>query len=486
MTTPDTLPVGWVQRRGDWQQLALPLSTLLKHTLTSGPTGSGKSGFLISLMLGVLTRCPHIGIVLIDAKGETAAELRENFLPALDKVHPRICADHSVVITPFGQYGVPLNPLRPMHGVATEIQANIVTHLVSGLVEGGLGQRGKGILAWLAQAAIATGGTLLDCLAMLQDEQVRQRVAQRVAADDLRTYLIQSFGEEPRASIDSLRARLEWLLLLPAVRGMLCADDCVSGAAVLEAPLTIIDLGGAPQGMVPLSRFVGSLLFSLVTGAIFSRAVTPSTHPVLVVVDEWQELAKVAVDDFERLLALARYKRIGLWLANQTLAQVSQASSALVQSLATNIALHIAFRPADVSELKHLLPLLPVTGRRIDSQLPDRLLTPEAERKALVEQLAKLPPRHALLGNLISGQAEVIRTLSVPYEEARRRSTALPPDVREAWARGRFGVPMTDLVRTAKSQVRSEPPDETTTVSPASSTAARSARRRTRAPLELP
>ena len=50
------------------------------------------------------------------------------------------------------------------------------------------------------------------------------------------------------------------------------------------------------------------------------------------------------------------------------------------------------------------------------------MLSKEAERKRLLDRLTKLPPRHALLSDLVAGRAEIIRTLSVPYDEAGRRA----------------------------------------------------------------
>lgn len=480
MARADALAVGRVQR-GQRQELLyhLPMSTLLRHALVTGTTGWGKSGHFLSVILGVLTHHPEIGIVLVDLKGETAAELRDRFLPALAAVNPRIRPENVISIAPFGRFGVPLNPLRPILGLAPEVQANLVCSLVGSLVDGGLGPRMTGVLAWLAQATIAIEGSFLDILQMLTDETYREAVAQKMHNPAIRDYLIFTFDQEPRASCESLRARLEWLLLLPAMRGMLCAKDCIRGSDLIESPITIVDLGGAPQGFAPLSRFVGSFLFQLLTGAVFSRPVTPDTKPALLFVDEWQSLVKASGEDFERLLSQARYRKVGLWLANQTLAQVDGASGGLLRSLTTNIALHVAFRP-EMADIKHLLPLLPVTGRRVDPDQPDRLLTKDEERRRLLETLTRLPPRHALLGDLVSGNAEVIRTLGVPYEQARKRAEALPEEQVERFRQGRFGIPIEQLATTALA-VDYEPTDN----EPRGLRTAQSRRGR-QPPLELP
>lgn len=439
----DTLPVGWRQGEGEEKILSLPLSTALKHALITGATGWGKSGFLLSVILWLLTKHPEVGIVLVDLKGETAAELRDHFVPTLVGQGLALRPESIVSIQPFGRFGVPLNPLIPLKGLGVEVQAHIVTLLVGTLVEGGLEPRMTSILSSVLRSLIGIRGTLLDCVRLLTDEGYRALVASRVRSEEDRRYLLETLPREPVMSLEALRSRLEWLLLLPELRAMLCADGCLRGSDLLEAPLGVVDLGGAPQGFKALGRFVGSLLFQLVASSVFARG--GNQRPVLLIVDEWQELAGTLQDDFERLLAQARFKGVGLWLANQTLAQVSEVSGALKASLMTNIALHVAFRP-DPSDVRHASHLLPISGQCIDPEHPDRLLTREAEEKALLSRLSHLPPRHALLANHVAGRADVIRTLSLPYVEARQRAVALPAETREKFVRGKFGIPMDELI----------------------------------------
>ncbi len=449
MARHEQIAVGMTRGAAGEESLQLPLSTLCRHALVTGSTGWGKSGFLLSILLKLLTAHPGIGVVLVDAKGETAELLRDRFLPLLAQRHPHLAASRVSSLQLFGRFGSGLNPLCRIPGLPIEVQANLLCSQVDGLVDGGLGPRMRGILAWLARAVIEVGGGLHDLIHILNDDDYREAIARRVRDPEVRDYLLSTFATEPKASRDSLRARLEWLLLLPAMRGMLCAPTCLRGSDLLESGITVVDLGGAPQGMAPLSRFVGSFVFSLLTGAVFSRPVQPDTRPVILAVDEWQTLlpSPGAAEDFERLLSQARYRKVGLWLCNQAAAQIDAVSSSLTRSLITNIALHVAFRP-DLGDIKHLLPLLPITGRRVNPQLPDQLLTKDQERTMLLDALTRLPPRHALLGDMVSGQARVIRTLSVPFERARREAEQLDPATIEQFRRGRFGVPVDQLAAT--------------------------------------
>ena len=72
---------------------------------------------------------------------------------------------------------------------------------------------------------------------------------------------------------------------------MLCAPTAVSGSNLLEAPLTVVDLGGdVPLGFLPLATFIGSFLTTTLTTAVFCRK-TPA-HPVMFVIDEWQVVSE--------------------------------------------------------------------------------------------------------------------------------------------------------------------------------------------------
>ena len=440
--TETPFPVGWALTSGEERLLTVPLSTILRHLLITGTSGWGKSGTILSLILAVLTKFRSIGTVLLDCKGETAHELTEHFLPAIFAQHPELDPGKVVIVKPFGRrYGIPLNPLHPIPGLEAAVQASIVTSLLSDLAEGNVGPRMQSLLSKLCQAGILARATLLDLIAAMRSPERAQALARRVPDEHLRHYLTEVLPREPSASKDALCARLEWLLLIPEVRAMLCAPTAIAGSDILEAPLSVIDLGGdIPMGFLPLAEVIGSFLMTIVTMAIFSRQ-NPS-HAVMFIIDEWQVVAGKSAAELSRTLAQARFKRVGLTLANQTLSQVNDAS--LLNSLLVNIAAHWAFRP-NTRDIEHVVPLLPVTGRSIDPERPDQFLSKEAERRHLMERLMKLPPRHALFSDLVAGRADIIRTLGVPYSEAKRRAQAAPPDLREVCRRGRWGVPFSEL-----------------------------------------
>lgn len=445
----DTLPIGWSGRT----RVDLPLSTIHRHALITGTTGYGKSGLLLSVILGVLGQKTGTSCCIVDPKGETVEALRETFIPTLSSRFPGITPNRIVTIAPFSSHGVPLNPCARIPGLPVEVQAHHVGVLVAGLVEG-FGPRMQSLLGWVVRGVIEAKGSLLDVRRVVTEDGAGGQLAMRVEDEEVRDYLLRVLPTETRATKDAIRARIEHLLLLPCLKGMLCAEGSISGADIIEAPMALVDTSGSPLGLESTAQFIGGWIFTLLASAALTRPVTPSTHPVLLVIDEWHRVAATAANDLERLLSQVRHRKVGLWLANQTLGQVAGLSPSLLTSLLTNISIQALFRPK-LEDLRELDELLPVTGRKVDPDMPDRLLSKDEERRRYKSMLAKLPPRQALLVDRIAGAAQVVTTLGLPFEEAARRARLLPEAEIAAWRRGRFGVPMETLLKQARSTLTS-------------------------------
>lgn len=500
----DWLPVGkHAQGSQAGTPLSLDLPTLFSHCHIMGATGWGKSGFINSVLLGIFAKHHQIGTTVIDLKGETAADLLDRFVPALHATgqYPHLHPSRILSIQAFPtRFGVPLDPTKALpECLPLEVRSSIVCNLVGALLDG-FGLRMKGVLLYALRAVMSPGvqGSLLDARRLLVDDDFRQRLANRVADPEVATWLRETFDKEPSSSKDSVRARLDLLLLLPILRRALTCGRALSADSLLSGnTLTVVDLSGAPQGQIALGRFVGGLIWQMCVSACMTREVTPNTPHRLLVCDEWQELLAGSgngAEDFTRLLSLLRFKRVGLWLANQNSQQISQVSPALIQSLRVNCALQVLFRPdASSGDLKHLLPLLPVTGCRVDARNPNAYLPVEAEQKAMLAELATLPKRTALLANRVAGTASVIQTLSLPYERALTRTQQLPEATRARFRQGCAGVPLTELQPQTlsigdvpSSSDAPSAPAPAPASAPTASSPSRSRRRRGRPSLKLP
>jgi hypothetical protein len=232
--------------------------------------------------------------------------------------------------------------------------------------------------------------------------------------------------------------------------------------------------------MAQAARFVGMLVQAQLTGAVFARKIEPDTPHRLLVIDEFQELLAVkgATEELGRLWALARFKRCGLWVANQS---ASQLDAKLLALMKDNIVWHAAFRPTP-ADIKPREDMLAVSGSAIDPDDPGKLLSRRAEKRALISRLGRLPPRHALFSNTIATTAQVYRTLSVPGTGAEERARRAPKALREAMTRGVLAEPIEKLLEEAKPRELAPPLGE----APKHPPAAKRKRKSRRPPLELP
>ncbi|TAK04037.1 hypothetical protein EPO34_02680 [Patescibacteria group bacterium] len=441
--TDDLVPIGFSFDGGPF---VLPIERVLRHALVTGATGAGKTAFVVGAVLSIAKRSPSTRFVLVDPKGELLDTMR-TFVGALGE-RPPFLARQLLVIDPFAAgMTTPMNLLAPEPGLERSVQANVIVSSLCELFDGGFGPRMMSALTTCVRAAIEAGGTLLDVLELLRRPAYGARLASLIADAEVRRAVVEDFPEEAEATRAALRARLEWLVSSRPLRACLCAKDAATGTQMLEHGLTLVSLG-PPSGMGAAGKAMAALIMAKISAAVFMRAVDQAAD-VLVVIDEAPEvLRRSAADEMERLLSMARFKRVAVWSLAQGMQQVSSSSVTLARSLATNASLRACFRGSsqDVADIAHALP---VTGRMRDPHQRDRLLSVAQERALLVERTVSLPPRCALFVEAGVG-ATLLRTPTLPFEEARERFEALPAAERERVRYGSNSVQVDELLRTAK------------------------------------
>lgn len=398
------------------------------HHLVVGPTGSGKSGYLLSQILGALNSTEKRNYTVLDPKGDLVKTV-EGFLSALRAVGKGPRPEDVLVVAPF-QSGVRLSPFAPWPGLSTRAQAMLFADLLSDLGDG-IGARMRAVCVRLYPVVVEGGGSLPEFTELLGSVTAREHWAQRCPSPEARTLLLEGLEAE-RAAVASLLARCEVLLALPALEAALGATQTVPAQAFIETPLVLVDTSGAPGGFAAASQFVAGLLFRQVTAAIFAR--DGSSPPVRLIIDEFPELLRSAgtAADAERLFSQARFKGVSLTCVCQDLAQLDGAGAGFTRSVLTNTAGKVLFRPK-ATDLSRLQAALPLTGRQVDPTRPDRLLSEPEERRALFARLASLPDRTAVLLDEHAGASTVFSTLNVPYEEAARRARKTPAHLKDAF-----------------------------------------------------
>jgi hypothetical protein len=180
------------------------------------------------------------------------------------------------------------------------------------------------------------------------------------------------------------------------------------------------------------------------------------TPRALVVFEEFQEgLGRSQVEQFGRLLALARYKKVGLFFINQQPSQVSRVDPNLLRALHTNTNLLAIFRSnlEDARAMSHALPV-PADERERRSA-----------REVLVEELTRLPDRTFRLWlRQAPFRAQRVRSPRLDLAELRHRAASLSHERRSFIQCGISSLPREEL-ESLVSEHRSEDTEPSTSVS---------------------
>ena len=415
-----------------------PKDLLSMHAWVTGATGSGKSFFVLGCLLQLLRTGRH-PIIVVDMKGELASLLIDVALPALTQAQAATgLLERLRVIRPFDRHYLPLLRItEPEAGVPREVQAyNLASSLEEALADD-LGSRMSRVYLRLCSLAIERNEPLTVIQRWLEHPETLSRDAERSADPAIRSYARGAFKRETRSSIDALLARLDTFLFLRETRFVLSAPRCLPFAECLESGLTIIDVGDPPAGAERVARFWAGILIGKLTRAIFSRSVDEGTPQAMVILEEFQEaLRHDQVEQFGRLLAMARFKRIGLWFVNQQPAQVAQVNPALVKLLRTNVGIVSTFRSAleDAKAMSHALPVAPGTKK------------PAEARQALVEEMTRLQDRTFYFWlRQAPFRAQKVRSPRIDLVQLRELTAQVPAEVREAIRRGTVALPREEL-----------------------------------------
>ncbi len=310
--------------------VAQPLDGAMTHTWLLGATGSGKSTLLANLVAQDLAAPDHPAITIVEPKGDLCHDILERI--PVDRHQDVIYLDAASDVL------VGLNPLRP-----DEPDRELVADEVYGVfrqVSTGWGPRlGDVLHTALLTLVRQPDACLTELPLLLGDDAYRRRVVGSLGDDAwmLRPVWNWYEGLNPaeRAGVAApiltrvrpwiVRSRLRHLLGVARPRWSF--RDVLDHGRILLVMLN--------PGL--LGQETSSLLGSLVLQGIWQAArgrgslAQAARRPALVYLDEWQEFTRLPTD-LGDVLAQARGYRLGLVLANQSLAQLSPELRAAVSS----------------------------------------------------------------------------------------------------------------------------------------------------------
>jgi len=306
---------------GDERPLALTLEARLRHLHVIGPTGTGKSHLLCSLVLQDLA-AGH-GVVLLDPKGDLVADVLAH-MPA-ERIDDAIVLDPADESRPVG-----LNPLRAAHGASAEVVVENLTALFRSLYRSSWGPRTDDILrAALLTLSSADDATLCEVPLLLTDATFRRRLVAKI--DDpvgLESFWgwYEGLSDGERVSVvGPVLNKVRAFTMRPRVRSIIGqSQPRLNLREVLrDRKVLLVSLGVGLLGE-EAAALLGALLVAELWHATTARAgITPERRlPVMAYLDEWQHFLHLPTP-MASVLAEARGLGLGLTLAHQHLGQLS-------------------------------------------------------------------------------------------------------------------------------------------------------------------
>jgi len=451
-------------RKGEAFKVWLPVERLFSgHSIVLGATGGGKSYFVLSLIVQLLTMNHATPLLVVDYKNELADLLVRRYLPAvlstMSEERRAQFLERLVVVNPFStKYITPLQILKRDPSISIELQAHDVCSVFEKTLGLELGPRQLIIMRYCLQIAIEQGLSFPMIKNIIENPYLLASLVRKCRLPDVRSYFCNRFPREPSQSVLSLSSRIDTMLLTPQVRLVLSGRENIDFNSLLRGKVVIINIGSPPYGCHDVAKFFGTLFFYKIAQAILSRPIDPSPPDAFIVMDEHQEgLTRELSLQMRRLLALARFKKMWFWLINQQM--TPQLSPDLIKVINTNTNFKALFR-CSFEDAQHFGQALPVTGRRLkpqksffDPSEKSSVYSLGEEKRLLEEEMAQLPDRWFYYYDKRKPyKAQLVRSQTLDIAKAIQLSNEAPQELLEAVERGSMGVPVAELEKVLRAR----------------------------------
>ncbi len=296
--------------------LAVPLAELRRGLHLCAPTGAGKSTVLLNIACQLMA-AGH-AVVLIDSKGDLAAEVA-------DHVPPGRSSD-ALLFDPADEQPLGFNL------VGQSADADLVVEHVVGQFRArygatGLGPRSEDILrSSLVTLARAKGMTLAEVEPLLTNAAFRARLTAGLDEPVLEGFWawFGALSEAARAeAVAPLANKLRTYTLARRVRTVIGqADGLDLGAVLARRGILIVSLARGVVGD-DAAALIGAAMVSRLWHVIQGRAAVPASQrpSATVICDEFQDFAGLPLA-FETALAQSRGYNVGWVVAHQSLSQL--------------------------------------------------------------------------------------------------------------------------------------------------------------------
>ena len=294
------------------KKLSISPRDALEHTVALGPTGSGKSTAMQSLILADIQA--GRSVLVLDPKADLVTSILERV--------PEHRREDVVVISPADPSPCGVNPLAYNHDPA--LTADTVLAVFRELFSENWGIRTADVLgAALNTLARIPGATLLWLIPLLTDDAFRSGIVKQIhdpiGLNNFWTHYEEMSVRERNTEIAPVLNKLRQISMRPGLRNVLgqsqpkfSLTELFTKRKIVLVPLNRGLIGGES------ARLLGSLIVGLTWSLALSRAnVAPEKrHPVMIYIDELQDYLSLPVS-FSDALAQARGLGVGYTVAHQ-------------------------------------------------------------------------------------------------------------------------------------------------------------------------
>ena len=330
---------------GETRPVEVPMSVRLRHTYIIGTTGSGKSKLLERLAVDDAVN--GVGFGLVDPHGDLC-------LDVLCRIPDERMED--LVYVSFGEPGlVPRwNPFQsdvPAGKLADDIAK---AFMAQATVTGARMEHNFRMLAYIVHELC---GTLEDFAELAgqtaRGDELRQRALEEIENPQAQRFLRNELARYSARELSSVNNKLSRLLLDDQLGAMFRqTENTLHPREWMDSgKIVLVNLASGRIG-ADHSRFVGSLLVSLIYRAAISRVDTPieRRRPFFLYVDEFQQLQAATLVE---ALSEGRKYGLGTILAHQERGQLAKDLAHALGNAATKI----VFKPTE-DDLNHVRKVL--------------------------------------------------------------------------------------------------------------------------------
>ena len=297
---------------GEPKLLSIAPKDALEHTVLLGPTGSGKSTAMQSLILSDIRA--GRSVLVLDPKADLVTELLERI--------PEDRKDDIVVIDPSDPAPVGFNPL--MYNKDPSLTADAILAVFQELFAQNWGIRSADVLSGaLLTLARIRGANLLWLPQLLTDENFRRKITGQIsdpiALNPFWSHFEAMRDTERRTEIAPVLNKLRQITYRPGLRNVLGQSDPKFSLTDLFYKRRIV-LVPLNRGLIGAesARLLGSLIVGLTWTLALSRAnvVPEKRHMVSIYIDELQDYLSLPTS-FSDALAQARGLGVAYTVAHQ-------------------------------------------------------------------------------------------------------------------------------------------------------------------------